>query len=369
MKVAIVHDHLAQDGGAERVLRVLRQMYPQAPIFTLVYNRKHAHPDFQRADIRTSFIQRWPGGNRWYQWYLGWMPTAVERFDLRGYNLVISSCASFAKGVITQPETLHVCYLHSPTRYLWNDTISYVDSLSYPRLVKAVVPHVLNRIRLWDRLAADRVDEFVVNSRFVAQRLEKYYHRPSTVIHPPVDVDKFKITSTVGNYYLTGGRLVSYKRFDLAVEAFNHLGIPLKIYGTGPDLKALKARAKPHIEFLGRIPDHQLNELYGRAIAFINPQVEDFGITAVESMATGRPVIAYAAGGALETVKPGTTGVLFPDQDWEALADAVVRFHPEQFNPLAVRAWAETFSTERFTQTMRQYVNRVYNDYHRKLAS
>lgn len=369
LNVALVHDHLAQDGGAERVVRVFQQMFPDAPLFTLVHNPKRAHPDFQGTDIRTSFIQKLPFSKRLYQWYLPWMPTAVERFDLRGYDVVLSSSASFAKGVITDPRTLHICYLHSPTRYLWNDTISYVNELRYIQPLRAIAPFHLNRIRMWDRLAADRVDHYVVNSRLVAQRLQKYYQRAGTIIYPPVNVHNFTVNTKPGSYYLTGGRLVSYKRFDLAVEAFNRLHLPLKIFGDGPALKHLQEIAKPNIEFIGRVPDSQLNELYGRATAFINPQEEDFGITVVEAMSTGRPVIAYAAGGALETVKPGVTGVLFADQEWESLADAVIRFKPEQFKADDIRAWAETFGVERFTTTLRKYIETTYTTYQQQLDS
>lgn len=369
MKVVLIHDHLAQDGGAERVTRVFQRMYPQAPLFTLVYNKKRAHPDFRGTDIRTSFLQRWPFAGHLYQWYMPWMPTAVERFDLRGYDLVISSSASFAKGVITDPRTLHVCYLHSPTRYLWNDTISYVNELQYAKPLRSLAPFYLNRVRMWDRLASDRVDDYVVNSRFVRQRLWKYYHRQGTVIHPPVNVERFDVSEQTRRYYVTGGRLVSYKRFDLAVEAFNHLGLPLKVFGDGPAFNQLREQAKPNIEFVGRVSDQQLNELYGNAIAFINPQEEDFGITVVEAMATGCPVIAFGAGGALETIQPSVTGELFTHQDWEALADTVIRFHPEHYRPRDIRAWAETFSVESFMFAFRRHAELTYTTYQQRLDS
>lgn len=369
MRVALVHDHLAQDGGAERVVQVMQRMFPEAPLFTLIYNPKRAHPDFRGTDIRTSFLQKWPWSKRLYQWYLPLMPTAVERYDLRGYDVVLSSSASFAKGVITDPRTLHVCYLHSPTRYLWNDTISYVNGLPYPKILRSVAPFYLNRIRQWDRLASDRVDDYVVNSRLVQQRLWKYYHRTGTVIHPPVNVEKFTVSKKPGTYYLTGGRLTPYKRFDLAIEAFNHLKLPLKIYGDGPAIKQLQVMAKPNIEFVGRVTDAQLAVLYSGSLAFINPQEEDFGITVVESMASGKPVIAYAAGGALETVKHGVTGAHFATQEWEALADAVLRFKPETFNPEEIRRWAETFSVERFQQQLKAHIEKAFAQHVQQLDS
>lgn len=363
MKVALVHDHLAQDGGAERVLRYIMEIYPKAPVYTLVYNPAQANPWFHGKDIRTSFIQRFPGARRFYQWYLPLMPAAVERYDLRGYDVVISSSASFAKGVVTDPGTLHLCYLHSPTRYLWNDTISYVQELHYARILKIVAMFTLSYIRLWDRLAADRVDQYVVNSQFVKSRLKKYYRRDGLIIYPPVEIEQFNLQTSTGEYYLTGGRLVPYKRFDLAVQAFNRLGLPLKIFGTGPDLPRLRAMAKPNIEFLGRVSDAEKNKLYGHAIAFLNPQEEDFGITAVEAMATGRPVIAYEAGGARETVKPGETGIFFKDQEWESLADAVIRFRPEQFKPATIRAWAMGFGVNRFKEEFQQAVEQAWQGY------
>lgn len=360
MKVALVHEHLAQDGGAERVVRIFQQMFPGAPLHTLVYNPERAHAGFRGTDIRTSYIQRLPGGVKHYQWYLQLMPNAIERFDLTGYDLVISSSSGFAKGVITNPETLHVCYLHSPTRYLWDGTHQYVHDLPYPSWMKQLLPNYLTGIRMWDRLAADRVDDYVVNSRLVAHRLEKFYRRTGTIIHPPVETERFTVQPSIDKYYLTGGRLVPYKRFDLAIEAFNRLGLPLKVFGTGPAMKSLQELAGPTIEFLGHVPDSAMNDLYGRAVAFINPQIEDFGITVVEAMATGRPVVAYAAGGALETVKPGESGSFFADQEWESLADAIIRFKPETFTPNQIRAWAETFSVERFIGAFRQHVDQAW---------
>ncbi len=367
MRVALVHEHLAQDGGAERVVRVMQRLYPKAPLFTLVYNPERAHPAFRDTDIRTSFIQRLPGGVQHYQWYLPLMPTAVEHYDLASYDLVISSASALAKGVIAAPHALHICYLHSPTRYLWNDSLEYVRSLRYPRLMKAVISRHLTGLRQWDWLAAQRPTELIANSRAVQQRIMTYYRRPSNVIYPPVELERFSISPQIDRYYLAGGRLVPYKRLDLVVQAFNRLGLPLKIFGTGPSLRDLQSMAKPNIEFLGRVPDEHMNELYSRAIAYINPQEEDFGITVVEAMATGRPVIAYGRGGALETVKPGETGTLFHDNEWEALADTVIRFRPEQFDPNKIRAWAETFKVERFSDQLRQHVDQAWQQHQSSL--
>lgn len=363
-RVALVHDHLGQDGGAERVLEVLQNMYPGAPTYTLVHNPARANKVFLNRDIRTSFIQRMPFGVKHYQWYLPFMANAVERYDLNGYDLVISNSASFARGVITLPQTLHIDYCHSPTRYLWSDTHRYVDELTYPGFVKKLIPFTLSKVRQWDRIAADRVDVFFSNSRTVQRRVTKYYRRDSIIMHPPVNVRGFSI-GTVGNYYLIGGRLVAYKRYDLAVKAFNRLGIPLKIFGSGPEEQNLRKMAKSNIEFLGRVSHADMQKLYQGCIAFLHPQEEDFGITPLEANACGRPVIAYAAGGALETVIPGVSGVFFEEQEWESLADTILRFTPESFNPVTIRAHAEQFDTEHFKKRFSDAVEAAWEVHER----
>ncbi len=363
-KVALVHDHLGQDGGAERVLAILQDMYPGAPTYTLIRDRDHANPLFEQRDIRTSFLQRMPFGVKHYQMYLPWMANAVERYDMSGYDLVISNSASFAKGVLTLPQTLHIDYCHSPTRYLWSDTHRYVDELHYPGIMKKFIPFMLTKIRQWDRIAADRVDVFFANSRNVQRRISKYYRRDSTIMHCPVDTSGFSI-GPVGNYYLIGGRLVPYKRYDLAIRAFNRLGIPLKIFGDGPEEHKLKAMAKSNIEFLGRVSHEEIRKLYQGCRAFLHPQEEDFGLTPLEANASGRPVIAYAAGGALETVVPGVNGVFFEEQEWESLADAVIRFKPETFKPETVQAHAGQFDVVHFKQRFSDAVEKAWEAHER----
>ncbi|MBU1148875.1 glycosyltransferase, partial [Patescibacteria group bacterium] len=309
MKVALLHDHLNQLGGAEKVLQAFTQIYPGAPVYTLVHDPKSTKGFFKNLDVKTSFIERLPGGRRHFKWYLPLMPMAVESFDLSDYDLVLSDCSAMIKGVITRPDSIHICYCHTPTRYLWSDTHRYVRELNQPALVKKMLPHYLNKLRIWDRIAADRVEKYIANSEFVKKRIRKYYQRDSQVIHPPVDVSSFKISDHFENFYLLVSRLRPYKEVDLAIEAFNHLKIPLKIVGTGEEEAKLKKMAGPTIEFLGDVPDHQLKDLYSRCKAFINPQEEDFGITAVEAMAAGRPVIAYRSGGATESVVENVTGM------------------------------------------------------------
>lgn len=368
MRVALVHDHLGQDGGAERVVRIWQKMFPEAPLYTLVYHPNHAHPEFRGTKIHTSFLQRLPAGSTRYQWYLPLMPTAVERYDLSEYDVVLSSAASFAKGVLTKPNTLHLSYIHSPTRYLWSDSQRYVDELPYSRLLRSIAPIFLTRIRMWDYLAAQRPDVLLANSKVVQGRIRKYYKRSSDILYPPVDVSRFHLGTGKGQYYLAGGRLVTYKRFDIVIKAFNQLGLPLKIYGSGPAQAELRSMAHSNIEFLGRVDDKDLPGLYADAIAFLNPQEEDFGITVVEAMAAGRPVIAYAAGGALETIKSGVSGVFFEDQDWEALANTIIRFKTEEFQPKAIRAVAEAFSTEKYMTTFRDTITEAYQHHQQTYA-
>jgi glycosyltransferase involved in cell wall biosynthesis len=317
-----------------------------------LYDKERLGHLFPGKDIRTSPLQKIPGALKHYQWLLPWMPTATEQHDLQGFDVVVSSSSAMAKGVITPTETLHVCYCHTPTRYLWSDTHRYVQELRYNRLIKVFVPPMLHKLRLWDQAAAQRVDSFVANSKYIAHRIQKYYHRDSIVIHPPVQTTQFSISPSVGNYFLAGGRLVSYKRFDLVIRAFNRLNIPLKIFGEGPEFANLRTLAKDNIEFLGHVDAETRKKLYSQAIAFIQPQIEDFGITPIESMASGRPVIAYAAGGNCETIVQDKTGIFFEEQTWEALADAVVRFKPEQFQPEIIKAYAEQFGVERFKREL-----------------
>jgi len=371
MKVALIHDHLAQDGGAEKVLKVLADMFPEAPIYTLLYEKKNVDKYFKNRHIETSIIQKLPGGVRHYQWYLFFMPIAVEFFDLRGYDLVISDTSSFAKGVITSPNALHICYCHTPTRYLWSDTHQYINELRYNKWLKKIISLVLNRIRLWDRLAADRVDLFIANSKTVQKRITKYYRRESEVIYPPVDTNLFQIADlskqkTEDKYFLIGCRLAPYKRVDIVIEAFKKLGADyrLKIFGDGVDLERLKKLADGHlnIEFLGRVSDEEKAELYRHAQAFINPQEEDFGITAVEAMASGRPVIAYQKGGATETVIPAKSGLFFTEQSPEAIMEVVRAFRSEDFNPLEIKEWAETFSLNNFKDKIKAFISQSYEN-------
>ncbi|MFH1427088.1 MAG: glycosyltransferase [Patescibacteria group bacterium] len=359
MKVALIHDHLAQDGGAEKVLKVLAGMFPEAPIYTLLYEKENADKYYKNRKIETSIIQRLPGGVKHYQWYMPFMPMAVEFFDLRNYNIIISDSSSFAKGVITSPNSLHICYCHTPTRYLWDYTHQYINELNYNKFFKKIISLVLNYIRIWDRQAADRVDVFAANSLEVQRRITKYYRRQSTVIYPPVEIDNFYISEEIGDYFLIGGRLAPYKRVDIVIEAFIKMNKKLKIFGDGVDLKRLKKIAANHenIEFLGRVDNKTLARLYSQCQAFINPQEEDFGITVVEAMASGRSVIAYNKGGAVETVINNKTGLFFKEQTTESIIEAVNKFNSDNFNPAEISKHAEKFSIINFRNNISNFIN------------
>jgi glycosyltransferase involved in cell wall biosynthesis len=361
MKVALVHDHLIQDGGAEKVLQVMQDIWPEAPTFTLFFD-PDSLPAFRGRNIKTSFLQNLPFALKRYQWYIGLMPAATESHDLSAFDVVISSSSAFSKGVITRPDALHICYCHTPTRYLWSDTHSYVQELRVPKIVKTALPPLLSKLRLWDQAAANRVDYFLANSETVRERIQKYYQRESTVVHPPVDVTKFSISDELKTHFLVGGRLVAYKRYDLVVEAFNRTGLPLKIFGSGPVEKDLREKANENIEFLGRVNDETRRQLFAACKAFIHPHEEDFGLTAVEAMASGRPVIAYRRGGATETVVDQVTGEFFDEQSWEELADHLIRFDESRYNSNAIRAHAERFSEERFKNELRSFVERAWEE-------
>ncbi len=356
MKLALVHDHLIQDGGAEKVLDAMQELWPQAPTYTLFFDPKK-FPAFTGRDIRTSFLQRMPLALKKYQWYITLMPAATEQYDLSEFDVVVSSTSAFAKGIITRPGTTHICYCHTPTRYLWSDTHSYLEELRVPKIVKSLLPPVLSRLRAWDQQAAARVDYFIANSQTVRQRIQKYYRCDAHVIFPPVDTHRFHLSPRPKTYFLAGGRLVAYKRFDVIIDACNKTGLPLKIFGSGPVESDLRRRAKSTIEFLGKVSDEEKQKLYADALAFINPQEEDFGITPVESLACGRPVIAYRKGGATEILQEGLNGEFIETQTWEEVADHLIRFNSASYDPHRIKASAERFGRERFKTELTQLID------------
>lgn len=362
MRIALVHDYLSQDGGAERVLKAMHELWPEAPIFVLFHDHERI-PYFNRDRIQESFLAKIPGIKNLYQWFLPWMPQATENHDLQIYDVVLSSSSVFAKGVITSPGTLHISYCHTPPRFLWGDTHQYVADLKYNFFIKSFLPGIIHRMRLWDKMSSDRVDHFIVNSKTVARRVVKYYRRDSDIIYPPVETHKFTPTNELGNYYLAGGRLVPYKRLDLVIETFNRLQWPLIIFGDGPEKERLQKRARPNITFVGQISDEYKAQLMSRCLAYINPQIEDCGITAIETMAAGRPVIAYNEGGATETVTPGETGIFFNEQSWESLLDTLLHFDPHNWNTHKIREHSLLFSAENFKQKIKKTVEDRWEEF------
>ncbi len=352
MKIALVHDYLNQYGGAERVLEALCEIFPEAPIYALLYNEAATGHVFKDREIHTSFLQKIPFARKHHRLFPFLMPLAIEQFDLSYFDVVISVSASFAKGVITKPHTLHINYCLTPTRFLWDDSHRYIDEFRYPWPIKKLIPLFVAYLRLWDKEAALRVDKYLAISDFVKKRVRKYYHREAEIIYPPVETAKYSIADIPDNYFLMVGRLVAYKRFDLAIKVFNAVGKPLKIVGDGPELKHLKrlANGNADIVFLGLVSDHKLPELYRRAQAVIFPQEEDFGLVPLEAMASGRPVIAYRGGGALETVIDNVTGIFFDQQTEIDLAQAIGKYYAIDWNPATIRQQALKFDRAVFRE-------------------
>lgn len=357
MKVALVHDYLNQYGGAERVLEELHGLFPDAPVYTSMYWPEKMSPTIRGLDVRTSFMQRLPLVTRNHQPFLLLYPLAFESFDLSGFDLVISNSSAFSKGVLTPPGTLHISYCLTPMRWVWNYH-AYIQREQLGTAARLVLPAAISRLRSWDVATAQNVDRFLAISRTVAARIRKYYRRDAKVIYPPVDCDAFSHTQPrVDDYYLIVSRLIPYKRIDLAVDAFSKLGIKLKIVSSaGRDLAALRARAARNVEFVGRVSDDELKRLYAGCRALVFPGEEDFGIAPLEANASGRPVVAYAAGGALDTVQDGLTGVLFEQQQVDSLVQAVRRLEAGSWDPDQLRAHARTFDSEVFRAQMRAFV-------------
>jgi glycosyltransferase involved in cell wall biosynthesis len=362
MRVALVHDYLNQYGGAERVLEQLHGLFPDAPIYTSMFEPAAMPAAYRGWDIRTTFMQRLPLVTRRHQAYLMAYPMAFESLDFSEYDVVISNSSAFCKGVVTGPNTLHICYCLTPMRWVWRYQ-DYVERERLGRAARLALPPCIHYLRLWDVASSGRVDRYIGISRAVAARIRKYYRRDAEIIHPPVDTERFVARDSAGEYYLTVARLVPYRRIDLIVDAFNGLGLPVKIVGDGRDRARLQARAGRNVEFLGRLSDEALTELYAGCRAYLFPAEEDFGIAPVEAQAAGRPVVAYAAGGALDTVVDGETGVLFREQTPDGLARAVRHLERSSFEATRIRAHAEQFGVRVFRQRLSAFVARTYDEW------
>jgi len=356
-KVALVFDWMTTPGGAEKVNKVLHQMFPDAPIFTSIYNQKTL-PEFQNAVVNTSFIQNLPFAQSKHQLYLGLMPYAYELFDLSNFDIVISSSHACAKGIITKPETMHLCYCHTPMRYAWDNWHTYIREYKINPLIKRFAKKRIHKIRIWDRLSADRVDHFIANSQTTQRRIKKYYSHDSTVINPMIKAKDFQISSKTKGYFIAVGRLTAYKKFDLIVETFNQIGLPLKIVGTGPMENELRRQARGNIEILGYVDKKRLAELYSECEALIFPQIEDFGIAPLEAMASGRPVIAFNQGGALDTVIENKTGLFFNKQTPLHLKGAIEQYQKEKknFKPLEIQKHAAKFDEKEFKDKLGVFI-------------
>jgi len=365
MKVAFVYDRVNKFGGAERLLQVLHEIWPEAPLYTAVYNLKTAPwaKDFQ---VIPSFLQRFPLAKTWHEIYPWLMPLAFESFNFDDYDIVISVTSEAAKGILTKAETLHICYCLTPTRYLWSGYKDYFPSyalrfLSFP---------LISYLRHWDQLAAQRPDIYLATCKNVEERIKQYYHRKAEVIYPAIDTAKWKIKNEgerkEKGYFLIVSRLVPYKRVDIAIRAFNRLDLPLKIVGTGREEGRLKKMAKGNIEFLGQLTDQTLLRYYGECKAVIFPQEEDFGLVPLEAQSCGKPVIAYRGGGALETVIEGRTGEFFYPQTAEALAEKILRCKEKilkgKYKPEDCRRQAEKFDIKIFKKKFKEFVERIWKN-------
>jgi glycosyltransferase involved in cell wall biosynthesis len=361
MKVAIVHYWLVDRRGGERVVEALCELYPQADIFTNIYDPAPFAETLAGHKVRTTFVNRLPWATRMIQPYLPLMPLALEQIDLRGYDLVISNESGPAKGVIVAPDALHVCLCQSPMRYAWDMYPQYLAEAG--PLKRFAMRPLMHYLRIWDQASAQRPDIILANSEHTRRRVAKYWRRKAEVLNPPVEVERFAAAGAAtqpGDYYLCAGQLVGYKRADLAVAAFNELGLPLVVAGTGEELAPLRQKAKPNIKFLGWTSDEELVKVVAGCRALVFPGEEDFGIVPVEAMAAGRPVIAYRRGGALDTVVDGVTGLFFDEPTPESLATAVRRFEAERgrFDAARIVEHARGFDRARFLERFAAVVAR-----------
>ncbi len=362
MRVALVHDYLNQRGGAERVFARIAQAWPEAPIYTALYDERIVGDLFPPARVRCSYLARIPFANRYFRALAPLYPRAFEAFDLSGYDAIVSSTTAWAKGVRVPKGAVHICYINTVSRFAfaYNDYVGALGQARGAKVPTALARPLVERMVAWDRVAATRPTRFVANSRNVAERIRRYYDRDCDILHCPVDLDRFRIGSGSGDYFAIASRLLPYKRIELAITAASLAGVRLLIAGTGPAEQSLRERARDSTStLLGYVADERLNELLGNARAAIVPGEEDFGLVPLEAAAAGRPTIAYRGGGALETIIEGETGLFFDQPSPESLAERLRTFDPSRFDSQRLRAHAEKFSPAEFIERLRAIVERV----------
>ncbi|MCL4377361.1 MAG: glycosyltransferase [Actinobacteria bacterium] len=365
MKITIIHDYLNQYGGAERVVEVLHEIFPKAPIYTSIYLKDNMPESFRKMDIRTSYMQKFPLLNKHFKKYLLFYSRAIESFNLKEYDLVISSSSAFAKGAVKGSGAYHVCYCYTPMRFVW-DYENYVKKENFGKIPSFFLPLMIKKLKKWDLKTIGRVDLYIAISKNIRDRIKRVYNVEAEYVYPPVNVTQFKISEDIKDYFLIVSRLNSYKNIDLVIKVFNMLKLNLKIVGTGPYRKSLEDLVKSdRVEFLGKVSENELIKLYSECKAFIFPGVEDFGIAPLEAQASGRPVIAFAGGGALETVVDGVTGLFFKDNSIVSLTDAIKRFFEfeNKFNPEIIRKNALKFDTEIFKTNIKNLILEKYDDF------
>lgn len=360
LKVVLIHEYLTRLGGAERVLKYFSDMYAESDIYTLLYDEQKTGLVFPQDKVHASFVNNFPSWLKKRVKFLApLLPSAIESFDVSKYDLILSSSNSFAKGVISKPQAIHICYCHAPSTFIWNAFHSYRKQQRKGSITNFIILMLTHYLRQWDRQAADRVDYFIANSQLTQSRIKKYYRRDSTVIYPPVDIERITPTQSHKDYFLIVSQLTPYKNIDIAIEAFNKIKQPLVIIGDGPERKRLMQLAGPNVEIKGFLEDEVVVEYYQNCRGFIFAGSDDFGIAPVEAMAAGKPVLALREGGALETIQEGKTGEFFDAPIVELLADGVRRIIEGNYDTHYIRKHAEQFSTQRFITEINTHINTV----------
>jgi glycosyltransferase involved in cell wall biosynthesis len=370
LKVALVHDWLTGMRGGEKALEVFCELYPQADLFTLLHNPGSVSKLIENRPIHTSFINRLPGKATKYRYYLPLFPTAIELFNFKGYDIILSTSHCVAKGVRTPPGALHISYLHTPMRYVWDMYEEYFGEDKTGAVQRKIIPLFANYLRMWDVTSSNRVDFFIANSGHVAKRIRKYYRREATVLYGPADTGRFPVCEQKGDFYLIISALVPYKRIDLAIKVFNQSGKPLHIVGSGPEGERLKKMAGRSIRFFDRVSAEKLLEHYAACKALIFPGEEDLGLVPIEAQSCGKPVIAYGKGGALETVigyngsnEKQCSGIFFPEQSEAALQQAIDQLESLSWDSRFIHTHAQKFSRERFAERIKAYIEEKVREY------